>query len=115
MFVLNVLEDRVMRRNMARPLSLAVAVLIVLPLLVVQFAAPGSRAQAQGGWAPRQITATLKGSGATFPNPLYQSWIQVYKGVVPSVTISYQGVGSGQGIRDFIGYLTDFGGTDAAL
>ncbi len=66
-------------------------------------------------WAPREVNASLKGSGATFPNPLYQAWIDVYKRVVPSVSISYQGVGSGQGIRDFIGYLVDFGGTDAAL
>jgi phosphate transport system substrate-binding protein len=39
----------------------------------------------------------------------------VYKNVVPGVTISYQAVGSGQGQRDFIRYLTDFGGTDSAL
>ena len=64
-------------------------------------------------WAPRQLTATLGGSGATFPNPLYQAWIQVYKQNVPNVTISYQGVGSGAGTRNFIGYLSDFGGTDA--
>lgn len=66
-------------------------------------------------WAPRQLSATLKGSGASFPNVLYQAWIQVYKQVVPGVTLSYQSVGSGQGISDFIKYLTDFGGTDAAI
>ncbi|HEU5098591.1 MAG TPA: substrate-binding domain-containing protein, partial [Roseiflexaceae bacterium] len=66
-------------------------------------------------WAPRQLTASLRASGATFPNVLYQAWIQVYKQIVPSVSISYQGVGSGQGISDFIKYLTDFGGTDAAI
>ncbi|NWF78974.1 MAG: phosphate ABC transporter substrate-binding protein PstS [Chloroflexi bacterium] len=66
-------------------------------------------------WAPRQVQASLKGSGATFPAPLYASWIETYKQVVPGVSISYQPVGSGQGIRDFIAYLTDFGGTDAAI
>ncbi len=66
-------------------------------------------------WAPRQLSATLKGSGASFPNVLYQAWIQVYKLTVPNVAISYQSVGSGQGISDFIKYLTDFGGTDAAI
>lgn len=64
---------------------------------------------------PRQLTAELKGSGASFPNVLYQAWIQVYKDVVPGVSINYQSVGSGQGITDFIKYLTDFGGTDAAI
>src|SRR5262245_41856241 len=66
-------------------------------------------------WAPRQLTASLRASGATFPNVLYQAWIQVYKQIVPSVAISYQAVGSGQGISDFIKYLTDFCGTDAAI
>ncbi|MEI8166984.1 MAG: phosphate ABC transporter substrate-binding protein PstS [Chloroflexales bacterium] len=70
---------------------------------------------AQSDWSPRPVTASLKGSGATFPAPLYAAWIEVYKKVTPSVTISYQGVGSGQGQKDFIGYLTDFGGSDAAL
>jgi len=46
---------------------------------------------------------------------LYQAWVQVYKLHVPNVSISYQAVGSGQGISDFIKYLTDFGGTDAAI
>ena len=66
-------------------------------------------------WEPRQLTASLRASGATFPNVLYQAWIQVYKQIVPGVSISYQAVGSGQGISDFIKYLTDFGGTDAAI
>ena len=67
-------------------------------------------------WEPRQLTATLSGSGASFPNPLYQVWISVYtKNIVPNVKMSYQSVGSGQGQKDFIAYLTDFGGTDSIV
>lgn len=67
-------------------------------------------------WAPRQLTATLVGSGASFPNPLYQAWISVYtKNIVTGVQLSYSSVGSGQGKKDFIAYLTDFGGTDSAI
>ena len=90
----------------------ASAVLVVLASL---FALLGSSTVSAQGWAPRPLTATLKGSGATFPAPLYAAWIDAYKKVNPSVTLSYQGVGSGQGQRDFIRYLTDFGGSDAAL
>jgi phosphate transport system substrate-binding protein len=69
-----------------------------------------------GEWEPRQLTAKLAGSGASFPNPLYQVWISVYtKNVVPGVQLSYSSVGSGQGQKDFIAYLTDFGGTDSAI
>lgn len=67
-------------------------------------------------WQPRQLTAVLGGSGATFPNPLYQVLISVYtKHIVPTVQISYQSVGSGQGKKDFISGLTDFGGTDSPI
>lgn len=86
--------------------------LVIAAVLLGTLAAPQAQAQV---WEPRQLSAELRGSGATFPNPLYQTWIQVYQDVVPGVTISYEAVGSGQGIRDFIGYLTDFGGTDAAI
>ncbi len=37
------------------------------------------------------------------------------KNIVPGVQISYQSVGSGQGQKDFIAYLTDFGGSDSAV
>lgn len=88
---------------------------LLLVVLGSLFAMLIGTAGAQGAWTPRPVTASLKGSGATFPLPLYATWIDVYKKVNPTVTISYQGVGSGQGQRDFISYLTDFGGTDAAL
>ncbi|NTU81508.1 MAG: phosphate ABC transporter substrate-binding protein PstS [Chloroflexales bacterium] len=96
-----------LRSNLFR----ASAILVMLVSLLAVVAAP---AQAQG-WTPRPVTASLKGSGATFPAPLYAAWIEAYKKVNPTVAISYQGVGSGQGQKDFIGYLTDFGGSDAAL
>lgn len=68
------------------------------------------------GWNPRQLTTSLAGSGASFPNPLYQVWISVYtKNVVPGVQLSYASVGSGQGKKDFLAGLTDFGATDSPI
>jgi len=102
-----------MRKTIVRSVSALVALVLLVSTLVV---AGPAQAQTPPPWAPRQISGvSLKGSGATFPNPLYQAWIAVYKNIVPGVTISYQAVGSGQGQTDFIRYLTDFGGTDAAL
>jgi phosphate transport system substrate-binding protein len=46
---------------------------------------------------------------------LYATWISVYKTVASGVAITYTPVGSGQGQKDFIGYLTDFGGTDSVV
>lgn len=61
---------------------------------------------------PRAVTASLTGSGASFPDPIYQQWVQQYQGVASGVTINYQSVGSGQGRKDFFNGVTDFGGTD---
>jgi phosphate transport system substrate-binding protein len=57
----------------------------------------------------------LTGSGATFPDPIYQLWIDEFRSVRPEVVINYQSVGSGQGKRDFINNVTDFGSSDAYL
>jgi len=75
-------------------------------------AAPTAAAAATGTFKPRDVTAKLTGSGASFPDPIYQTWIKNYKAVAPNVEINYQSVGSGQGRKDFFGAVTDFGGSD---
>src|SRR5271154_14827 len=59
--------------------------------------------------------ATLQGSGATFPAPLYQRWFAEYNKDHPEVQINYQAIGSGAGIKQFQQGLTDFGASDAAM
>lgn len=84
-------------------------------------AAPATTAPAAESMAPasesvcdiRPVSATLNATGASFPNPVYQRWIEEYRAVNPGVTINYQSTGSGQGKSDFIAGITDFGGTDA--
>lgn len=65
--------------------------------------------------APSNAKVTLHGAGATFPAPLYDKWIQAYRGRVPNAAISYESVGSGEGQRRFIAQAVDFGASDAAL
>ena len=56
----------------------------------------------------------LKGAGATFPHPLYQAWLAEYqKG--SDTRISYDAVGSGEGIRRLKDYWVDFGASDKYL
>lgn len=63
----------------------------------------------------------LEGAGATFPSILYKQWFATYQQQHPSTVISYEAVGSGEGIRRFIGQnaqpdeRVDFGASDAAL
>ena len=60
-------------------------------------------------------TIALSGAGATAPNPLYQAWFAAYNKKNPNVQISYQSVGSGAGVKQFIAQTVDFGASDSPL
>ncbi len=57
----------------------------------------------------------LNGAGATFPLPVYTEWIYAYQYVDPSVTLNYQGIGSGGGKKAIIDNTVDFAGSDSVL
>ena len=57
----------------------------------------------------------LNGAGATFPNPIYSKWFDVYKQKHPNVQINYQSLGSGAGIRQVIAGTVDFGASDGPM
>lgn len=56
---------------------------------------------------------SINGAGATFPAPLYQRYFSDYQKQT-GVTVNYNAVGSGAGIRQFIAGTVDFGASDAA-
>jgi phosphate transport system substrate-binding protein len=58
---------------------------------------------------------TINGAGATFPFPLIDTWRVEYQSVNPSVSINYQSIGSGGGVRQFTERTVDFGASDAPL
>lgn len=67
-----------------------------------------------GDAAGGELSADLLGAGASFPDPVYQTWIGEYtENVQPGVSIQYESIGSGGGREQFIGQQTDFAGTDA--
>ncbi len=57
-------------------------------------------------------TISISGAGASAPNPLYQRWFSEYRTVKPNVQVSYQSIGSGAGINQFLAQTVDFGATD---
>jgi phosphate transport system substrate-binding protein len=57
----------------------------------------------------------LRGAGSTFAAPLYRKWIEKYAGLRPNVSISYDAVGSGEGVRRFLADAVDFAGSDEVL
>jgi phosphate transport system substrate-binding protein len=64
---------------------------------------------------------SIRGAGATFPSLLYKKWFEIYERNHPQTPISYEAVGSGEGVRRFIGAnikdeeRVDFGASDAAM
>ncbi len=58
--------------------------------------------------------ATINGAGATFPYPVYAKWAEAYKGKT-GVSVNYQSIGSGGGIKQITAKTVDFGASDAPL
>jgi phosphate ABC transporter phosphate-binding protein len=56
--------------------------------------------------------ASLTGAGATFPAPLYRKWFQSFAEQRPEVHVSYDAVGSGEGIRRVEAGQVDFGASE---
>ncbi len=57
-------------------------------------------------------TIKLQGSGASFPKPIYEKWVNEYQKVNPNIRIDYQSTGSGAGQKAIIEKTVDFGASD---
>ena len=63
----------------------------------------------------------LKGAGASFPALLYRRWFSAYHGINQGTYVTYETVGSSEGVRRFIGkgisaeQSVDFAASDAAM
>mgnify|MGYP002777720757 CR=1 FL=1 len=67
------------------------------------------------GSSPVEGRVSLTGAGASFPAPLYQRWFSDFNKKYPNITVSYQSVGSGAGVQQFIAGTVDFGASDVAM
>ena len=67
------------------------------------------------GAARSQPAVKLRGAGATFPAPLYVSWIADFEQLHPEISIAYDAVGSGEGIARLTSGMVDFAASDAAM
>lgn len=57
----------------------------------------------------------ITGSGATFPDPIYEKWFSEYNKLHPDVQINYQAKGSGGGIADITQQTVFFGASDMPM
>ncbi|MBV9851500.1 MAG: phosphate ABC transporter substrate-binding protein PstS [Armatimonadetes bacterium] len=76
----------------------------------------GGTTPSGGGATPNAAggSAQLTGAGGTFPAPLYNNWFQEY-GKAHGLTINYQPIGSGGGIKNITAKTVDFGASDAPM
>jgi len=56
----------------------------------------------------------ITGAGATFPYPIYAKWAEAYK-AKSGVSMNYQSIGSGGGIKQIQNKTVDFGASDMPL
>ncbi len=71
-------------------------------------AAPSANPDASG----KPSKQTLKGAGGTFPAPLYQEWIQSFHQLHPETRISYDAIGSDEGMQRLLDGKVDFAASD---
>ncbi len=59
-----------------------------------------------------QVEGVLKGAGATFPAPLYQRWFELFQEQYPNAHITYDTVGSAEGIQRLEDGKVDFAASE---
>jgi phosphate transport system substrate-binding protein len=74
-----------------------------------------NRDAASAAGSPDATAANLHGAGATFPAPLYQMWFQSFQDQRPNARISYDGVGSEEGIHLLAEGKVDFAASDMPI
>ncbi|MBE9189910.1 phosphate ABC transporter substrate-binding protein PstS [Gloeocapsopsis crepidinum LEGE 06123] len=105
------------------PLQISKSKAFIAPLaaLALGLAACGQQTTTTPGTgtspaAEQGPSANISGAGASFPAPLYQRWFTEYnRNVNPGVQVSYQSVGSGAGLEQYINGTVDFGASDAPI
>lgn len=71
---------------------------------------------AVSGYSQAGKKYSIIGAGASFPAPLITAWADEYRKVTKgAVTVNYQSIGSGGGIRQFLEQTIMFGATEASL
>ena len=81
---------------------------ILLPLVGVPTAGWGQSAQTN-------TIISIRGAGSTLAAPLYKKWTEEYAVGHRDVSVAYDAVGSGEGVKRFIAREVDFAASDEIL
>src|SRR5215472_1811628 len=101
---------------MLRLSSIGRLVLVAGAAAMVAAACGGSNGSGSASPSPVDVgSGSLTGAGATFPGPFYLKAFADYSAKYPQVTVNYQPVGSGAGIKQFQAKTVDFGASDVPM
>jgi len=89
----------------------------VPPFLALSFAAGLLLAPLTGGTWAADATEKLaiRGAGSTFAAPIIQQWMETFGAAHPELRLSYDAVGSGEGIDRFLAGTLELAASDAPL
>lgn len=85
---------------------------LVLALALAGISCSGQKLGESNGSTAIGGTVHLQGSGASFPKPIYEKWVNEFGKIHSDVQIDYQSTGSGAGQKALIAKTADFGASD---
>lgn len=97
---------------MTRKIFLGIALMLILIVPTTSLSANAVSAPPEPGDTDQY---TINAGGATFPFPLIDKWRVEYNNEYPGMTLNYQAVGSGAGIKLLTTKKVDFAASDAPL
>jgi len=100
---------------MSLPNSLRTPLVAVVAFLVVACGGSTGAGTASTPAAVDVGSGSLNGAGATFPEPFYTQAFYQYNQKFPNVSVNYQAIGSGGGIKQFTAGTVDFGASDVPM
>ena len=89
-----------------------ILIIVATGVLYARYISPNTMTTSQTNTT---IVATIKAGGSTFINPQMQKWIQDFSNAYPSISITYDSVGSGTGVSRFLEGVYDIGASDVPL
>ncbi len=92
-------------------LGLALMLILLVPTTVLSVRADSAPPTAPGDSDKYNFNA----GGSTFAFPIVDKWRVEYNKLYPGITLNYQAIGSGAGIKLFTAKKVEFAGTDAPL